>query len=86
MLLQTFALLSLTARAAIAQSSQSGTQTSSASTAIPSSTQPADTVIKEQRAPALQSWCTDPIYCAGDILQTVELAGEHPHLRYRPDN
>jgi hypothetical protein len=52
---------------ALAQSEDSPSPVVSASTAIPSSTAPPTAVIEEQRVPAPQSWCADPIYCAGDV-------------------
>jgi hypothetical protein len=54
------------------------TSASAESTASPTSTLAPDALVGLDPVPVSQSWCQDPIYCAGEILNTVELAGVFP--------
>lgn len=56
-------------------SSSSATSSASVSTAVPSPSSSPGTTLKQYPAPLNQSWCPSPIYCAGELLQTVQLAG-----------
>lgn len=59
------------------------TTAESVSTASPTSTLAPTDVLELEPPPPAQAWCTDPIYCAGEILQAVELAQVYPDSKVR---
>ncbi|CDZ96699.1 Neutral trehalase [Phaffia rhodozyma] len=59
--------------------------TSSVAPAEPSTTLAPTALLEPYPALEAQSWCTSPIFCAGEILTTVELAQLYPDSKTFPD-
>ncbi|KAL7417412.1 Six-hairpin glycosidase-like protein [Mrakia frigida] len=85
LLLARFSEAQVLSSAAASSSTLPSTTTSAAATASPSSTLPATALVESYNSSEPQSWCPTGSYCAGDLLQTVELAQIFPDSKTFPD-
>ncbi|CAA7261546.1 unnamed protein product [Cyclocybe aegerita] len=79
LLLQGVAALPQTATSPSPTSTSTAPPTASVVTAVPSATAPLDSTLPSQVAlPPKQAWCPSDIFCAGALLQTVNIAHLYP--------
>ncbi|KAJ3518159.1 hypothetical protein NLJ89_g25 [Agrocybe chaxingu] len=79
LLLQGVAALPQTATSPSPTSTNTAPPTVSVATAVPSATAPLDSTLPSQVAlPPKQAWCPSDIFCAGALLQTVNIAHLYP--------